>query len=444
MSPKGNILDSFRYYLIHVLWNPNAKKNNITYRFILRPLRIFFITIKGFFEDKVQIQASALTYNTLMSIIPFLALAFGIAQGFGLQRKLESQLTRYFIDQQQALMLILTFVRKLLYHVKGGVIAGVGIILLLWSAMRVLYSVENAFNNIWQIKKARPWHRKFKDYLSIILIAPVVFLTSSSITVLITKYIHSYMEYIHFPDIIEWFIHLGIEITPFILLWGVFCFIYMIFPNTKVRFKSALVAGIIAGSIFQLIQWGYFQFQIKLSHYGAIYGSFAALPLFMMWLQISWIVLLFGAEFSFAMQNIENFEDEKEAANLSMQQKIITTLLIMHLLIKNFELGKNAFTAKQIAITLNLPIRLVHELIFELQKTGIITETILSEDEINAYQPAMDIQMITIRMIVEKLEQQGETSIRFDSTNSDKLVNTFEKFNELLRNNDANVLLKDI
>jgi membrane protein len=445
MTQKKNAIQRIQQFFFHDLWQLNTVKKTTSYRFLFRPLRIFFITFKGFFENKVQIRASALTYNTMLSIVPILALAFGIAQGFGMQRKLEAEIINQFHEQKEVLQTVLSFVRKMLNRVQGGVIAGVGVVLLLWTVMQVLGSIENAFNDIWQVKKARTLTRKSSDYLSIMLIAPIFLLASSSVTVFLSANIHTLMASLHLPEFFKWVTHVGLDLIPYILIWLTFTFVYMVFPNTKVKFSSGLIAGIIAGTTFQILQWGYFKFQIKLSNYGAIYGSFAALPLFMVWVQISWIVVLFGAELSYAVQNLEDFEQQTTDKKYSTRQRNIIALLVLNHIIKKFAREEKPESISQIGTSLDIPVRLTSSIIYELQQVNLITEVATAGDEENAYQPGVDIHIITTHYALEKFTQYNEsTALPGQSNELKKIESIIASFGKELSEHKENILLKDL
>src|SRR3972149_3873262 len=264
--------------------------------FFIKQLRIFLLAFRGFTEDKCQLRASALTFYSMLSIVPVIALIFAIGKGFGLEKLLEKQLSTMLKGQQEVMQQVLTFANSLLENTSGGLIAGVGVVLLLYAVMQVLSNIENSFNDIWQIKRDRSFVRKFSDYLSIMLIAPVLIIMSGSITIFITTQITRITESIELIGFFSPLIFLLLKLLPYCMIWLLFTFIYIVMPNTKVNFKSALIAGIIAGTIFQVSEWAYISFQIGVAKYNAIYGSFAAMPLFLIWLQTSWLIVLFGAE----------------------------------------------------------------------------------------------------------------------------------------------------
>jgi len=311
--------------------------------FLIKQLRIFLLTVRGFDEDKCFTRASSLTFYTLLSIVPVAAILFAVAKGFGFESRLKRELFERFSGdaQQEVLWKVFDFAESMLQATKGGVMAGIGLVILFWSVINVLSQIEASLNDIWEIKESRTWGRKFSDYLAVMLISPILVLVSSSVTVFITTQITQLTHQIKLLGAISPLIFLSFKLIPYVLIWILFTIIYVLMPNTKVNLKSGLVAGIIAGTIFQIVQWGYISFQIGTAKYNAIYGSFAALPLFLMWVQISWWVVLFGAELSFANQNIGTYEYEPDSNKVSPGFKKVLTLQIAHLLIKNFASGQN-------------------------------------------------------------------------------------------------------
>ena len=248
--------------------------------FFINLLRVLILSIRGFDEDKCQLRASALTFYSLISIVPVAAMAFGIAKGFGFEKMLETQLRDKLAGQEEVLDNIIQFSHSLLENTKGGLLAGVGLIVLFWAVVKVLGQIEDSINDIWGIKERRTLGRKFSDYLSLMLICPVLVILSSSVTVFVTTQVTLIMEKITFLGVFSPLVFFLLKLLPFGLLWGLFTFLYLFMPNTKVRFTSGLLAGIIAGTIFQVVQWAYITFQIGAANYNAIYGSFAAFRFF--------------------------------------------------------------------------------------------------------------------------------------------------------------------
>jgi len=415
--------------------------------FLIKQLRIIILTLRGFDEDKCFFRASSLTFYTLLSIVPVAAMLFGIAKGFGFERILRKELFERFPGeaQQEVMVKVIEFAESMLEATKGGLIAGIGLVVLFWSVIKVLSYIESSLNDIWKIKEDRTWGRKFSDYLAVMIISPLLIIVSSSATVFITSQITQLTNQIKLLGMLSPLIFLSFKLTPYVLIWILFTVIYVLMPNTKVNLKAGIVAGIIAGTIFQIVQWGYISFQVGTAKYNAIYGSFAALPLFLMWVQISWWVVLFGAELSFASQNVATYDFEPDSNKISIAFKKVLTLQISHLLIKNFEKGDRPLTDTEISNLLKIPIRLVHSILYDLVESRVVAETRTTEDQKFGYQPARDINTLTIKFVVDAIEQNGTNSIPVARNEEfGALSAAIEKFREDMEASPANKLLKDI
>ena len=416
--------------------------------FLIKQLRVVLLTVRGFDEDKCFTRASSLTFYTLLSIVPVMAMLFGIAKGFGFEKILKNKLSELVVKlpgQEEVLTKVIEYAESLLESTKGGVIAGIGLVLLFWSVIKVLSHIEASLNDIWEIKESRTWGRKFSDYLAVMLISPILILVSSSATVFITTQITQLTQQIKLLGVISPLIFLSFKLIPYVLIWILFTVIYVLMPNTKVNLKAGLMAGIIAGTIFQIVQWGYISFQIGTAKYNAIYGSFAALPLFLMWVQISWWVVLFGAELSFANQNVGTYEYEPDSNKVSPAFKKVLTLQIAHLLIKNFASGQIPLTDTEISAQLRAPIRLVHTILFDLVDSRLVSETTTRVDKKFGYQPARDINTLTITSVIDAIEQNGTNSIPVVKNEEfEALSNAIQKFKDVMETSPANKLLKDI
>ncbi|MFC1708935.1 YhjD/YihY/BrkB family envelope integrity protein [Candidatus Omnitrophota bacterium] len=427
------------------IWRIRLKNVSRTKYFFIKLLRIILLSLRGFDEDKCQLRASALTFYSLLSIVPVVAMAFGVAKGFGFDQLLEKQLIEKFPGQEEIFAQVVGFAQTLLENTKGGVVAGIGVAILFWTVIKVLGNIETSFNDIWGVKKARALGRKFSDYLSIMLICPILVIVSSSVTVFISAQIVLITEKIALLGAFSPLIFFMLKILPYCVIWLLFSFIYIFMPNTKINLGSAVVAGIIAGTIYQFVQWGYINFQIGASKYNAIYGSFAALPLFLVWLQLSWLIVLFGAEISFAHQNVDTYEFEPDCLQVSYSFKKLLALRITNLLVKKFVKGQQPSTANEISHTLEIPIRLAREILFELSESGIVIETKTKDYKELGYQPARDVEPLTIKYVVDALEQRGTDSIPV--LQDDELADiseSLEAFSDSIEKSPKNKLLKDI
>lgn len=413
--------------------------------FLIKQLRILLLATRGFGQDQCPLRASALTFYSILSIVPVVAMAFGIAKGFGFQEILENQLMEKFSGQEDVMIRVVDFAHSLLENTKGGMIVGIGIIVLLWTVIKLLAHIEGSFNDIWEVKKSRSYGRKFSDYLSIMLISPLLIIMSSSATVFITTKIALITEKVALIGMFSPMIFFMLKLIPYFLVWILFIFTYILMPNTKVNFSAGFIGGIIAGTIFQAAQLAYILFQVGVAKYNAIYGSFAALPLFLIWMQLSWLIVLFGAEISFSYQYVDTYEFEPDLRQISPAFKRLLTLQVANRVISTFSKGKMPLTASNLSQALEIPIRLVQQLLDELVESEIFSITEIKENEKLAYQPARDINIITIKSIIEALEHKGVDNIPVAQTPElQSLSEVLWTFSAEIEKSPANLLLKDI
>jgi membrane protein len=379
----------------------------------IRSLKILLLAIRGYRRDQCAMKASALTFYSVLSVVPVIAVFFGIAKGFGFDRKLQAQLLAKFSGQTDVLLKVFEFANSMLQKTKGGVIAGIGVALLFWSVVKVLGHIEDSFNDIWKVGKPRTIARKCTDYLSITIVCPIIFIVSSSLTVTMAsqlKFIAGKLSQWRLPPAP---ILILLEIIPFVLIWVLFAFLFIYMPNTKVRLKSGIVAALAAGTAYQATQWIYISFQVGVAKANAIYGSFAALPLFLVWMQLSWLIVLMGSEISFAVQNVDTHGFPEGSEKISPYHNKILSLLIARLVIRNFSAGDKPLTPHAIANALGMPLLVVHRILADLSAAGLFSVVKSGESDEAAYQPARDIHGITVKTVLDALERSGSVNLPF-------------------------------
>lgn len=432
-------------YLTEDIWRIPLGELPRRKSFLVREIRILVLAFKGFREDKAQLRASALTFNTLLSIIPMVAIAFGIAQSFGFKERMEAEIRNALLGHEDVMNWILQITENFLSSSSGGFIAGVGLLILFWSVMQVLNHIEKSFNHIWQIKKARPWVRKFADYLSLMLIAPLFLVVSGSVTVYLNTKMSGITDQAMVLNTIKPALVFLLKFTPYVIMWLVLTMLYMVMPNTRVKFKSAFVAGVIAGTLFQLIQLIYINSQIGVSKYSAIYGSFAAFPLFIIWMQISWLIVLMGAEISFANQNVNRYEFEFESLNINSYQKRILALLILNIIIKRFIAGKKPVTASEISKNIQIPVRLARDILYNLTAAGLLTEINIEKPRDRKYQPALDPGRMSLSFVLSRIEKSGGVDIPVKETAEYKKFNSIiSGFGKKLKDSNMDLLISEV
>ena len=363
--------------------------------------------------------------------MPLAALFFGIAKGFGLEKILQERLMEQFAAHENVVIAIINFSDSLLKNTRGGILAGIGVIVLFWAALKVLGHIEKSFNAVWGIKKSRSLARKLSDYLSIMVLCPILIILSSSLNVFLTTQVTVIAEKIALVSLISPLLLSLLKLFPYFIIWILFTFVYMFAPNTKVNFVSALTAGIIGGTMYQVAQLAFITFQIGTSNYNAIYGSFAALPLFLTWMQLSWIIVLFGAELSFAHQNVHTYEFEAEAVGISDELRKIISLRVCHYIIKRFADGEEPATASIVSNALEIPSRLVQRILYELTESSVLSKVCTNSENEPAYQPAKDISGITFQFVLDALDRNGTENIHILKTEElEHIIESVRKLKE--------------
>jgi len=441
MEPIHQVIE----FLSRDIWRIRQKDLPPPKLFLIRLLRILILSIRGIMQDRGALRASALTFYSMFAVVPVVAMVFGIAKGFGFEKGLEKNILKALEGQEEIALRIIGFAHTLLENVKGGLVAGIGLLILFYTIIMILSHIESAFNDIWGIKKGRSLGRKISDYLSMILVGTFFFIMSSSLTVFITSGVTLALEKVTILQVLRPGIFFLFQLLPYVALWILFSFMYIFLPNTKISMKSGILGGVIAGTMYHIFQWGYISLQIGVTKHNAVYGSFAALPLFFIWLRFSWLIVLFGAEISFANQNVETYEFEEECLTVSQSFKRLLSLKVAHSLVKRFTAGEKPWDAPTIAHELEIPVRLVNQILFELVESGIASEVMVDQDKNAGFEPARDPDTMSIKYVIDALEKRGSDNVPVAKSETlNQISGSLKAFSELVEKSEANKLLKEI
>lgn len=432
------LIQKFIEFVTNTIWRVRINKVGKRQGIVIRQLRIISLSINGFKEDNCLTYATALTFYTLFSIVPILALVFAIAKGFGYEKNLQDQILRNYQQYADILSNAFVYANAMLSTTKGGVIAGFGIVLLLWSVMQLLINIENSFNDVWEITRGRSWVRKVTDYLTIMLVGPLLLIVSGGLTVAIQTEIGN----LHMLGFISTFF---VKLMAYALVASAFTFLYMVMPNTKVTFKAALKAAVIATILFEFVGWGYIRFQIGANRLNVIYGSFAALPLFLIWVQYSWYIVLFGSELSYSYQNVDHYELEDDIQNLSSRYKKAISLLIANLVAKRFYNNEAPLNVIQISEKLDLPSRLTRMIVNEFVETGIFVEVATANDKEVVYQPGVTESKFTVQYLIDSIDRKGINSLPINDTDELSHIQKFmEEMDKTMDTDLGHLKIKDL
>lgn len=365
------------------------------------------LSVRSFLNGELQVRAAALTYQTILAVVPMLALVFAIGRGFGFQNLLETQLFHNFPAQREAMSTVFSFVDSYLAQSSEGIFVGVGILFLLWTLISLLSGVEDVFNTIWGLKQGRSLWRKITDYTAIFLILPVLMICASGIMVFMSTTLNALLP----SGVLSPLVKVMLDFTSVVLVWLFFAGTYMLVPNTKVKFKNAFIAGIMAGSAYMILQWLFVTGQIYVTRYNAIYGSFAFLPLLLLWLQLVWTITLAGAVVCFSSQNIFEFSFNSEIQKISNNYKWRVMLAVMTIAVRRFVDGQPPVTPHQIAVNYGLPITLVNDAAAKLAQAGLLNRIVVDNpDNEPAIAPAVEPEKVSVGLVLERVGASGSAN----------------------------------
>jgi membrane protein len=392
-----------------------------------------------------MLRASAMTFYTLLSIVPVIAMAFGIAKGFGIQKTLEVRLLEQFPGQEEMLNRIFSFANTLLDSTRGGLLAGIGVVVLLWTVVKLLGNIEASFNSIWKVPRPRTIWRKFSDYLSFMLVAPILFVLSGSLNVFVTTRIRTILEELPLLGAVGPYILFALKFLPYLIFWVLFTILYALMPNRKVSLPAALAGGVLGGTLYQLTQWVYVYFQVGVAKYNAIYGSFAALPLFLVWLQLGWMIVLWGAEMSRVIEEgrgpLPGFPDR----DMSFRVRALLSLGLSASVVRAFHRGDPAPTAAGLARELDLPEPLAEALLGDMVNGGVLVRVEREGEEAPGWHPARNVATITVQSVLDAASASGTDHLPgLDGVPWKPAAKKLSEFREILNAAPANRPVGDL
>ncbi len=398
------LINRITVFVTKDIWSFELYQKGPLRRAIANTVKVVVIAVRTFLDDKVMTRAAALTYSTLFAIVPILALIFAVARGFGFENIVTGLLKNGIIGENESLNSVMQFIDGYMQYVSSGAFIGIGLLFLLFSVYSLADGIEANLNSIWHVKKSRRMGRKITDYFSLILLIPIGIICLCGMSALASSVL-SHMEGF---QLLGGFAKFIIEdALPYVVAGLILTGFYIFMPNTKVRFKYAIIPGIIAGCLFQALQNLYFNGQFSLSSYNAIYGGFAALPLFLLWLNVSWAIILFGCELAYVSQNNDNFNYFKEPEKISRRHEDFYSLMVMACICKRFNRHETALTRKELADELHIPLRYVVSALDTLTDSNLL-ETVLQNDERElAYVPATDTKQLTVVKVLSSINNCG-------------------------------------
>ena len=390
------------------IWRISPYEISPVRRLFYEIIKVLCLAIRFFTTKRVLTQAAALTYSSLLALVPIMAVVFAIARGFGYNKYIEVWFRDAFASQPQAVEIIIGFVNSYLVHTKSGIFLGVGLVFMLYTVLMLVSNIEATFNEIWQVKKPRSIFRTFTDYLAMFFMFPILIVVSSGLSIFVATIASSLPDFL----LLGPFVRSLVKLSPYVLMSALFIALYVFMPNTHVRVKNAFIPGILAGIAMQWLQFFYIHSQIWVTGYNAIYGSFAALPLFMLWVQISWTICLFGAELSYTSQNLEYYDYDAHTSDISHRYRMMLSALLLSRICRRFADGNKPYTAVELRKTTGIPIRIVNDLLFTMIEANLIIEIAADEKGDSAqYVPSESLDNLNVGVMIDRLESRGKWQI---------------------------------
>lgn len=369
----------------------------------LKTVRIFWAIIRDLRSGELSLRAMSLVYTTILSIVPLLAVSFSVLKGFGVHEALESAMMQTLLPLGEQGVEIGLRIIEFVDNVKVGVLGSVGLALLLYTVISLMQKIEMAFNFIWLVPQERPFAQRFSDYLSVIVIGPVMVFSSLGVSASLqsTAIVKTITAIEPFGSLI----HLGGALLPFVLVVAAFTFIYIFMPNTRVKLPSAFAGAIVAGLLWNLSGLIFAKFVVSSAQYTAIYSAFAALVVFMLWLYIGWLVLLAGASVAFYHQNPDQVSLARGDNSLSMRSIERLTFALLAEIVGQFATPDPKTRSDELASKIGVPANLAENQIDALRDAGLLIAT---DDSPCRWIPARSPETILLSEVLTAIRCTGE------------------------------------
>lgn len=396
----------------------------------------FINFLSTFGDPQIGVGAASLTYYTLLSLVPILAFFLGFAKGFLDEKTFTEWLTNNFIGDPRAIEQLITISKRSLEQTHNSVIVGVGAALYLWAGVRLLSRLEYTMNEIWEVSEERPFLSKVTDYIALFFLAPLLAAISISMTAYFSGTVAQFEE--------QWSVFFLINTLPFVLTWVLCTFIFIYIPNTPVRFYSAMLSGLMTALFFEALQWVYVNFQAGLSSYNTIYGTLVAIPLLLMWINLSWTLLLVGARTTFLIQNSNAYDVDHHTMRVAHKEYLLLCLYILHYCAQKWVEESTPPTDEEISADLFLPISISNKILHDLSKIGLLVEVLNTSRNSRTFQIGANLEMLTLGKVIERIDAFGEKPYLPDNDELKKIRLKLDEFHTLVTESSSNCLIKDL
>ncbi|KPJ95556.1 MAG: hypothetical protein AMJ55_03535 [Gammaproteobacteria bacterium SG8_15] len=435
---KPNLLLKNYYDFV---WGSDSKQLPQFQRSLVQALRISQLVVRDLLDGMLTLQAMSLVYTTLLSIVPLLAVSFSVLKGFGVHNQVEPMLLNLLQPLGDKGVEITQRIIEFVENTKAGVLGSLGLALLFYTVVSLIQKIERSFNYTWRVTEQRPFAQRFSDYLSVVLLGPLLIFTALGVTASISS--STVLQQLHQYETIDWFIRFIGRLVPYLLVITAFTIVYIFVPNTRVKFKSALIAAIVSGVLWETTGWIFASFVVSSAKYAAIYSAFATLIIFMIWLYVCWMILLIGASIAFYVQYPEYRTLQQRNFQLSNRMKERIALLAMSIISGNYYANRDPLTTQQVAQRINITPGLIKPIIDQLLNYKVLITTNGSKPGLLPAQPPEVQKVIDILRVVRKAEEHSGGSVEL-LPKFDTIEILYEKMNSALDQGFGDVTLKDI
>jgi len=425
----------------HVLWDINLNDVNIFQAFLIQTLRILYGAVRDLAGGLPSLRAMGLVYTTLLSLVPLLAVSFSVLKGFGAHNQLEPALLNFLEPLGEKGLELSGQIISFVDNINVGVLGSIGLLVLVFTVLSLVKKIESAFNFTWRIRITRNIFQRFSNYLSVILVGPLLLFTAAGITASFhsSKVVDGFLSIEPFGTIL---LLIG-ESVPYVLTIITFTLIYILIPNTKVRFKSALCGAVVATILWKSIGALFTTFIVNSTNYTAIYSGFAILIIFMLWIYISWLIVLTGASIAYYYQHPDRISEKSQIVRLSCRLREKLALTIMQIIASDFHYNKTPHTLKTLASQTGISDSALTLVTSALIENQLITTT--GKDE-SKFMPAQSLENITLDKIISAARSAEETQhLQIDDVISVQQVDeAIENIEDAIHKAANNQTLKDL
>ena len=423
------------------VWDTDSTAMPKSQRVLVQALRITHCTLRDFLDGMLTLQAMSLVYTTLLSLVPLIAVSFSVLKGFGVHNQVEPMLFNLLAPLGDKGVEITQRIIEFVENTRAGILGSLGLALLFYTVVSLIQKIERSFNYTWRVTEHRPFAQRFSDYLSVVLLGPLLIFTALGIT---ASVMHSpVMQQLMSYETIGWLVKFITRLVPYMLVIAAFTLVYIFVPNTRVKVKAAFSGAVVAGILWETIGWAFASFIVTSAKYTAIYSAFATLIFFMIWLYLCWMILLIGASIAFYVQHPEYRTLQDRHFDLSIRMKEKIALLAMAAVSGNYYSDKDPINDQEVARLIRVTPEMLQPILDYLIKHKMLVRTEEPKSGLVPAHPPETVKAIEVLDIIRSAEEH--TNISFDALPKHMVLeNCYSNLDTALQRGFGEVSLKDL